>query len=131
MESRTASALCQVSSVEAIAQTAHVQQVTRLGRIRLELLPQAADVVVNDPVRDERVRAPGVVDQLLARQDPAPGPHEYLQQLELEGRQRHRRIAASDLAAIEIDVGVADSEDLRRRVAAAAPQQRGNPGAQL
>src|SRR5688572_24274751 len=122
--SRRSSGLGQMSWFEAVADTADVLQVTGLVNVGFELFPQTADVVVDDAVGHERVRAPRLADQLRTGQDAAARANEGLQQPEFQRRQGHRLATAPDLRSIQIDVGVTDSDWSGGPLRLAATQQR-------
>jgi hypothetical protein len=69
---------------------------------------------------DERVRTPGLVHQLLPAERAVAMPDETRQHLELERRQRHDGICPSDLAAVEVDLDVAEGVAVGRRILNAA-----------
>jgi len=71
---------------EPVAETAHIPQVARLRGIRLDLLPEIRDVVVDDAGGGKGTGPPGGVHQLVAAQHPPARPDEHAEELELDGR---------------------------------------------
>src|SRR5215211_672528 len=96
----------------------------------LELPAQGRDEHVDGVGLGERVIAPDVVQQRLARDDDPLVPHEVLEQLELAGGQLERALAAEDLVGVGVEAQVADHHECAapRRPAA---QERPQPSQQL
>src|SRR4051812_15171096 len=92
----------------------------------LQLAAQVGDEHLDRVRRRERVVAPDLVEQALARDDDALVAHQVLQQLELTLRQVDRALAAGDLVRVGVQRQVADAQ--RRGTARRAPaQQRAQP----
>src|SRR3954470_11599638 len=84
-----------------------------------------------DGVRDrERVVAPHLVEQPLARDHQALVAHEVLEQLELALRELDAPVAAEDLVRVGVECQVGDHER-RRSPRRAAAQQRAQAGEEL
>src|SRR3954452_14649050 len=136
-----------ITSVRAAEPPASRQRIGR--RLYAEDVPRAADRMEEprlatgfqlpsqvghedlDRVGDrERVVAPHLVEQLLARDDQALVAHEVLEQLELALRELDPPLAARDLVGVRVEHEVADAQ--RRHAARrAAAQQRAHAGQQL
>src|SRR4051812_1717376 len=107
---------------EDVARAADRMEETRLAT-GFELPSQVGDEDL-DRVRDrERVIAPDLVEQLLARDHEALVAHQVLEQLELALREVDRALAAGDLVGVRVEHQVADPQrgHAARRP---APQQR-------
>src|SRR4051812_24071739 len=117
------------SSTQHVPRAADGVQQSRLAA-RLELAPQVRDEDLDRVRRRERVVAPDLFEEALARDDDALVAHEVLEQLELALRQLDRAVAARDLMRIRVQREVGDDE---RRAAARRPaaQQRAQAGEQL
>ena len=76
---------------ELVAHAVDGEDVLRMARIWLDLLPQPGDVDVDGARRRHRVVAPDFVEQLVARQRGAAVLDEVAQQLELARRELERR----------------------------------------
>src|SRR6478735_1559004 len=84
-----------------------------------------------DRVRDrERVIAPDLVEQLLARDHEALVAHQVLEQLELALRELDLALAALDLVRVRVEHQVRDPQR-RHPARRPAAQQRAHPGEQL
>src|SRR4051794_35399010 len=95
-----------------------------------ELPPQVGHEHL-DRVRDrERVVAPDLVEQLLARDDEPLVAHEVLEQLELALGQLDLALAARDLVRVGVEREVADAQR-RHPARRAATQQRAQASQQL
>src|SRR3954452_19454367 len=96
----------------------------------LELAAQVGDEDLDGVRRRERVVAPDVLEQPLARDHDALVAHEVLEQLELALGELDGALAAHDLVRVRVQREVGDHE---RRAAArgTAAQKRPQPGEQL
>lgn len=81
------SSLGHAFAVETVAKTAQRDEVPRPIWLRLDLLAQVRDLVVDDAIGDMGVASPHFIEQLGACKQPAGSSHEGRQQLELERRQ--------------------------------------------
>src|SRR3954466_15830411 len=105
--------LVPVESVpEAIAGAAHRLELRDAERA-VDLVAQVADVDVDDVRAVLVVVVPGVLEQLVAREDLAGVAHERLQELELLGRQVYLAVAPPDPAGGGVELQVADLEHRR------------------
>src|SRR5687768_2121147 len=114
---------------EDVSRAADRMEEPRLA-IGFELPSQVGDEDL-DRVRDrERVVAPDLVEQLLARDHQALVAHEVLEQLELALRELDLALAARDLVRVGVEHQVGDPQ--RGHPARRAPaQQRAHAGQQL
>src|SRR3954451_16296517 len=96
----------------------------------LELAPQVGDEDLDRVRLRERVVAPDLVEQPLARDHDALVAHQVLEQLELALGELDVALAAADLVRIGVELEVAGGQ--RGRAAGrTAAQQRAHPGEQL
>src|SRR5262249_14109160 len=98
-----------------------------------ELRPEPRDVNVHGPGLDEPVFSPDHVEKLLATEDPAGGPDERCEQLDLLRRHLHALALHRDLEATAIDLEVTRLEvvlALGGLGALAAPHHSTDPGDQ-
>src|SRR5512139_454273 len=86
--------------------------------------------MVHRPVRDERVRSPDELEELIAAEDVAAAADERAQQLELQRCRLDRRPAAAQLGATEVHLDVPEAIDLRQ-LSGRATESRLDAGAQL
>src|SRR3954452_5210669 len=117
------------SSTEDVPRAADRVQQARLAGA-LELAAEGRDEALDGVGGRERVVAPHLLEQPLARHDDALVAHEVLEQLELALGQVDGPLAARDLVRVGVQRQVGDDE---RRAAAgrAAAQERAQAGAQL
>src|SRR4051794_25413599 len=114
---------------EDVARAADRMEEPRLAT-GFELPSQVGDEDL-DRVRDrERVVAPHLVEQLLARDDQALVAHEVLEQLELALRELDAAVAAGDLVGVGVEHEVADTQR-RHPAGRASAQQRAQARQQL
>ena len=59
------------SAIEPVSNSAHADQEPWLCRLRLDLLAQGDDVVIDDTIAEKRSRSPGFVEQLFTCQNAA------------------------------------------------------------
>src|SRR4051812_26535523 len=90
---------------------------------RLELAAQVGDEDLDRVRLRERVVAPDLVEQALARDDDALVAHQVLEQLELALGQLDHPVAAQDLVGVGVELEVGHHE--RGRAARRAPAQQG------
>src|SRR4051794_25596466 len=117
------------SSTEHVSRAADGVQHARLAP-GLELAAQVGDEDLDRVRRRERVVAPDLLEEALARHDDALVAHEVLEQLELALGELDRAIAARDLVRVRVQRQVRDDE----RCAPAgrpAAQERAQAGQQL
>src|ERR1017187_5609187 len=74
-------------SLKPVPKSADGGQVTRIIRLRFDVLPQAPDVDIHRPRRDEALLAPNLLQKLIAAVGPARMRQKELQQLVLGGGQ--------------------------------------------
>src|SRR5439155_4677321 len=117
------------SSTQHVPRAANRVQQPRLAA-RLELAPQVGDEDLDGVRLRERVVAPDLVEQALARDDDPLVAHEVLEQLELALGQLDVALAAADLVGVRVEREIADGQrgGAARRAAA---QQRAHAGQQL
>src|SRR3954451_1604642 len=117
------------SSTEDVPRSADRVEQARLAGA-LELAAEVRDEDLDGVGGRERVVAPHLLEQPLARDDDALVAHEVLEQLELALGQVDRALAAAHLVRVRVQRQVGDDE---RGAAArrAAAQERAQPGAQL
>src|SRR3954452_17309955 len=89
----------------------------------LELAPQVRDEHLDGVRRRERVVAPDLLEQALARHDDPLVAHEELEQLELALGQLDLALAAGHLVGVGVELQVRADE--ARRAAGRAPAQQG------
>ena len=106
-----------IGRAQAIAGAAHrVQQ--RAVEILVDLLPQPADMHVDDVGLRVEVIVPDVLEQHRAGHDMAGVAHQVFEQLELARQQLDRLVAALDRAGQQVELEVGDPQLGRRSVAA-------------
>jgi hypothetical protein len=103
------------STIETVAQPAHVLQVDGRCGIILNLAPQIEDVVVHHAFADVGCFAPYGREQLSPAKYPSAAFHEAFQQFELDRRQLNRGAAFPQFAAVEIQFAIAEAEHLPAR----------------
>ena len=86
------------------------QRVDQVGLHQVDLAAEVGDVGLDDVAVAVEVVVPHVVEDLGLREHPPGVHHEVAQQLELRGRQRHRRAAPPDLVAVLVELQVAGDE---------------------
>src|SRR3954464_9032745 len=117
------------SSTQHVPRAADRVQQPRLTA-RLELAPEVRDEDLDGVRRRERVVAPDLLEEALARDDDPLVAHQVLEQLELALRELDRAVAARDLVGIGVQRQVGDDE--RRAAARRRPrEQRAQAGEQL
>ena len=123
------------AALELVAEAADRDDARRVGRVGLDLRPQALDVDVERLGVADVVAAPHPVDQRLARQHPTGVGEQQVEQLELLQRQRQRLAArrttvcssgSSDDVA-DADRRRAELAGRRRRATGAARRASGRP----
>src|SRR3954453_6676128 len=97
------------SSTEDVARAADRVQQARLAA-GLELAAQVGDEDLDRVRLRERVVAPDLVEQPLARDDDALVAHQVLEQLELALGQLDRAVAAKHLVRVRIEIEVGDDQ---------------------
>src|SRR4051812_6454723 len=114
------------SSTQDVPRAADRVQQSRLAA-GLELAPQVRDEDLDRVRRRERVVAPDLLEEALARDDDALVAHQVLEQLELALGELDGAVAARDLVRVRVERQVGDDE---RRAAAGRPppEQRAEPG---
>src|SRR3954469_2504875 len=117
------------SSTEHVSRAADGVQHARLAA-GLELAAEVGDEDLDRVRRRERVVAPDLLEEALARHDDALVAHEVLEQLELALGELDGAVAARDLVRVRVQGEVGDDE---RRAAArrSAAQQGAQAGEQL
>src|SRR5262245_7364289 len=96
------------STHELVARAVHGEDVLRLVRRRLDLLPQLRDEVVDGPRGRGFLVAPDLIEDLLAGHDLAGVRDEIPQEVEFARREVDALAGALRLVRPEIDVDVAD-----------------------
>src|SRR3954454_15223958 len=97
------------SSTQDVPRAADRVQQPRLAA-RLELAAQVRDEDLDRVRRGERVVAPDLLEEALARHDDALVAHQVLEQLELALCQLDRAVAARDLVRVRVQREVVDHE---------------------
>src|SRR5688500_13849817 len=98
---------------ELVAEAVHGENVLRMARVGLDLLPKPGDVDVDRARRGHGVVAPDFVEQLVARQRRAAVLDEVAQQLEFTRRQLNLGIISPHFGFTEVDRDVAEGVLLR------------------
>src|SRR5205814_10371080 len=117
-----------------VADTAHGADVAGTGCVVAELVPQIADVHVDDVVVAVPFAAPDAVQQLAAGEDHVRFGAEGVEQVELGPRQLDGHAVEADLPAYGVDGERADPPSVHRRLGrpgAGAAQHRPDPGDEL
>ena len=99
-----------MDAVELVAEAAEGDDPRRVGRVGLDLGPQALDVHVERLGVADVVAAPHPVDQRLARQHPPGVGQQQVQQLELLQRQGDVFAVDRDPVLVGVEDDVADGE---------------------
>jgi hypothetical protein len=100
------------SHIEAIPESANIDDEGRRRGGRLDFLPQVRHLVIDNTVSNERRHAPCFVDQALPAERAPAVSDERFEQPEFERRQRHDGATASELAAQEVDRALAELEEI-------------------
>src|SRR5215212_6518773 len=95
--------------LQAIARLAHGEDVPRMRRVALELLPQLEDVGINGAAHHRGVMAPHFPEQIVARRHGTASVVEREQQVELQWREIHRLALLRDDPAGALDRDLAES----------------------
>src|SRR5262245_10001842 len=119
---RSVSRLRKILAIESVTQAAQVAEVARARRIRLNLLAKIGNVVVDDAVAGEGIRAPGAGEQAVAAEDTAARADKQGQQLEFDGRQLDGSARAAQFTSLEINLDITEAVTLRLWVARGATQ---------
>jgi hypothetical protein len=117
--------------IESVADAADVQNMPRSRRLGLELAPEADDVVVDHAIVERDVRAPGRIEQLVAREHAAAVADERSEQFEFERAELDNAIRAPHFAAGKIHFSIGETERPGCLARRAAAKVRLDPGAQL
>src|SRR5215467_2209009 len=88
---------------ELVAGTVYGQEILRVRRVRLKLLPQAEDMVVHGPAGRIVLVAPDFVQQRVSRVHHSGRRRKEFQELEFLRGHRHRQARAASFHAGEID----------------------------
>src|SRR5436190_10462064 len=99
---------------EAITDAAYRQEVTRRGRIILDVAPQTHDEVVDGARVGVFVHTPHVLENGFAGDRPPAVLHEVAEQACLHGRQCEAIVTAGQLERVEVDHAVREAEAVRR-----------------
>src|SRR3954463_7120852 len=117
------------SSTQHVPRAADRVQQPRLTA-RLELAPEVRDEDLDGVRRRERVVAPDLLEEALARHDDPLVAHQELQQLELALRELDLALAARHLVGVGVELQVR-ADERRRPARRPAAQQRPQAGEQL
>src|SRR6187402_514302 len=101
---------------EAVSESPHRLQQTRVGRVILDLHAEAAHVRVDEPAVTQIVVSPNVHQQLLTRKQLTLALDEFTQQAKLGLREVDDFAGSAQRACFGPDLDVLEAEDLAYRV---------------
>src|SRR5688572_18722789 len=100
--------------IKAVAEPAHAHHQHRGVGVGLDFLAQVADMGVDHAIGHKHILAPDLIEQLLPAQDDPPVANERREQLEFNRREIDLLARAAQLETLEIDLEVAETEDVDR-----------------
>ena len=112
--------------LEPVSRLAHRDEMTRLRRVRLQLVAQPGDVLIHRARRDAEAIAPDLPHQSLTRNDVPAGVDEERQKIELHRAQLDGFSSASDGSRSQVydDIGEAMMRESRAIASERSPGGR-------